>query len=487
MKKTATTNKNQVSRRFRQRLLRLSAWSMVALFAFVVLKSQFDSLQTKSAISSTRPNDGVTTSVKPLWETWFEAWRNTTPTANVNANANANANNVTPPKPLTPTRVWVDVESLARRHAAWRLAEQLASRAPTENIIAPVAPPQNRFFADNDFAFNNNFRRTDSERYNTEDRVLDVSSFLHSRSNSAFSNSAVDTRIESALTRRARASQNTYINNLSRDLSRDLSRERMMRESESRAILEEEIEAARTAGLFEISPILLSEIEQLELTNLRLKLLPSSILREDEKRRARERLLILQSRWDEALRRQEAQNLANIEELRDVEPRRLRVEGETAISLSQSRSQAADAARLRVLRESQNALLARDFDALQPLKPLSARTSIAIFAAPASPLPSSANRSKINRIKMNRAPSIEVLPTQVEDRVLVVASNEQANASKVSAATQIANLRAQARREAQAWTRFVAQRRGWQVAPVPVSGGTKLRNATEEVWRAWQK
>ena len=228
---------------------------------------------------------------------------------------------------------------------------------------------------------------------------------------------------------------------------------------------------------------MLSEAEQLELTNLRLKLLPSSILGEDEKRRARERMLILQSRWDEALRRQEAQNLANIEELRDVEPRRLRVEGETAIALSQSRLQTADAARLRTLRESQNALLARDFDALQPLKPLWAQTATSDFlTAPASPLPSSANRETALS-----APSIKVLPTQTEDRVLDVAPNNRVSVSEVSAATQIANMRAQARREAQAWTRFVAQRNSWQIAPSPVSSGTKLRNATEEVWRAWQR
>ena len=303
---------------------------------------------------------------------------------------------------------------------------------------------------------------------------------------------------ESVLSKAARANQEKALRVLANDLNRDLRRERTLRERESREVLGEAIDAARTLDLTSPDPILLSAEEQLELTNLRLKLLPSSQISPEEEAVARRRYRVLQGRWDEALRRQEAQYRDEIEEQREVEPRRLRHEGEAAIAQSQSRLQIADSARLRTLSQSQRELLARDFTMWQPLRNSSNRLSLSPIATSSGNFAVDNSAVAKRLLRTNRAAFDESSPrsfandisfsnnAQMPSRVLDVATyGAVSNTGNV--ANSVAALRAQARRDAQIWAQIVAQREGWQRSSPDKNAKTPLFNATEIVWRAWQR
>jgi hypothetical protein len=509
-------------RRFYQRLVPLLL--LLAASAFAVATARWalnrlpsTSLATNTSMSqeerlaaSTRVRKNVDGSVtvdatKPAWRIWLDAWlaSRRTPQA-----GSTQPNPAQPDATKTPQQpVWIDVEALARRHPSWQLADRLMARttSPVPHITGttPVSAPDVRSFAA--AGENASFWQAFQNRGSVAGSGTPVRSgrrgFDLPSAQVLSLNGATSTRSsrEAAFADAARARQERALRSLTNALGSNLSRERTLRAREAREILDEEVAAARALGLLPPEPILLSAEEQLELTNLRLKLLPSSRLSPEEEVVARRRYLYLQSRWDEALRRQETLHLAEIEEQREIEPRRLRTEGEAAIVQSQSRLQVADAARLQALNQAQNELIARDFAEWQPLRnasqgvtSLANAPASAFSSSPASALSqgraSSIGRSDLALLVLPRAimgnvPNLSFGgATPVSGRVLDAPPQRFINNSQT-----VATLRAQARRDAQLWARIIAQREGWQRVFSPRSNDKKpVLNGTETVWRAWQ-
>ncbi|HVF10807.1 MAG TPA: hypothetical protein VNA16_08390, partial [Abditibacteriaceae bacterium] len=76
--------------------------------------------------------------------------------------------------------------------------------------------------------------------------------------------------------------------------------------------LEDDIEVAQRMGLAELEPSLLPDPMQLEMTNLRLRLLEQLYITEPERTAAEKRLQVLEAEWEEKLRRQETERLAEL-------------------------------------------------------------------------------------------------------------------------------------------------------------------------------
>src|SRR5690606_15497403 len=83
--------------------------------------------------------------------------------------------------------------------------------------------------------------------------------------------------------------------------------------------------------LSQLSPLLPSDAILLEMTNLRLQLLPNVATPEDERVKAQQRLDFLEGQWAVLLREQEAERLRELRRLIEERPRRLREEGEVEI------------------------------------------------------------------------------------------------------------------------------------------------------------
>ncbi len=367
-----------------------------------------------------------------LYAAWFRAWQNRSQPTQIAA------------KTLAPL-VFIDTETLAHRLPSWRLADSLAA-TPTKIAIAlpnETLPP---LFSAPRFSGN---------------RVLDSS-----RNRGAFFPSATAVRIaggretsnESALQNAAQGRATDELSRFLRDEAQILADSRRARADDARATLEDDVLAARDIVLPPIVPAGLPLAVQLEITNLRLKLLPNSNTSAGDRAFAQARLFRLQEIWKQKLRDQETQLLDEWTRQRDEEPQRVRREGEAQIADQSARARRNDRARLTALREEQTRFLTNDFDALSSLgttfPPFSVRRVGALFLA--QPDVFSSRPVKFPP----RFASTE--PTK---------SNASFSLSSGgSARTKVALLRAQARHEAQGWANDLSHRRGWRLSPQRAAG-----------------
>ncbi len=366
-----------------------------------------------------------------------------------------------------PPLVYIDVLALAQRHPAWRLAEQLdASQPATVDIAFPGAMPR-ASEADIQPLSHASLSRVPF----VDNRVLDatapgVTSASRSVALTSKTVGAARRSVEEAFWQNGARRQSAIgLNQFLQAARADQKSARRAQHEEGHATLEDDL-TSREIVLPMIEPIGLPPAVQLEITNLRLKLLPNANTPALERAKAQAQLSNLQTIWKDKLRAQEEQLLQEWARQRDEEPLRLRREGEAQIAAQMQRAKNVDEARLTQLRNEQQRFLASDFSsrdtfalALPPFSVYQVRGALMPSAAKVSP---------------HLAPRIrwpEMAP--VGERIVQPPlKSGSASVSLGAKATRAKALRAQALQDARGWAQTVARSRGWHLTEKAEPGAT---------------
>lgn len=395
--------------------------------------------KSSSAQNAITQNANSTSTRASVVGAWWNAWRN-----GAARNGAETIKQTAAPMPL----VFIDIESLARRNPSWKLAEELSSSHQIVRLSTPNARIEKPELATTFF----------------RNRVLDarpddVSAPQITTFRVA---SSLQNGDESALQNRAQINADSNLNSFLSDAAKVQSAARRMDEEQSRAALQDEIAAAYEVVLPPLVPAGLPPEVQLEITNLRLKLLPNSNTSVEERAQAQARLFRLQEVWKQRLRDQEEQLLQEWTRQRDEEPRRVEREGEAQIAQQNARARRNDAARLAILRDEQTRFLEGDFaDA----------SSLGIL------LPSFSQR-KVGDVSVARAPvatrnfALPRTSTISSRNVLASSFSAAASVENVRGGNnqRVAQLRALALKDARRWAKNLARSRDWRLSERAVAG-----------------
>lgn len=334
---------------------------------------------------------------------------------------------------------FIDTAMLAARHPAWKLADALervegvtvAWSAPSDFSHAPIVP-----FGALSIAAPNGVPgyKQDARYLPAAGLAIRQSAAMHRQEN------ALDRFLQTAATRR-----NTSLTE---------------RETLLRAALDEDVEASRRLSLDELDPALLSEAEQLELTNLRLKLLKALTHLDINKEETKAEVRLLQAEWQAALARQANARRLELERLGEQRPREQQAAGQQKIDaiLTHARQQG-EAVLSDAAREHEDRL-ARDFAAS------GARLDIRLPAAflPSQNWPFGSRRGSFTGSGHNTSASDRTFAlhtASLRERPFFGQTPESAGTSRLR--EQVRVLRSQAWRDAQRWAQIAARQGGWRL------------------------
>jgi hypothetical protein len=290
----------------RARLLRLIALCSLALSPVAL-----------SGCSQTPPPTDSSPQA-PSWGTVLQNWWQ------ASTQTNKTAPSPTPVTASVSSPTQNDIARLARQHPAWKLADALQ-----QNRMAPLSfeaiEPGSVRSGDTLQApdFDVNFDNAANQRQGNSNSALPEP---------ANSSQPVETPAPhildfGELNNAARDQQETSLTDFLRSVA--VRHEDWQRDY--RAILQialgEEVEAAAQRTPHALSLVLPTPEVQLEMTNLRLRLLRNVFTTEEEREAARNRLRDLLIQWRAALREQESARAQELQRLRGEEPERIRREG----------------------------------------------------------------------------------------------------------------------------------------------------------------
>ena len=328
-----------------------------------------------------------------------------------------------------PRTIYVEVDALARRHAAWQLADDLqkGALAPTQARQVQVALPQTQ--ARQNFA------------QGGRDLALPAPATLPVR----------PARVVTATESNNRALQNTRatLDDFLADLrARQIALENAQDEL-ARLAIEDRIRAATRGAVeaIELEPV--SPEVALELSNLRLQLLAQLSVPAAQQAAATAKIEAIEARLNEIWAAQTAAQAERLRAVLEELPRVLRREGLAAL----------DAAALRRQREraALNAELRATVEArLRGAAPASDAQILRLFLPPARvPRARSVDAAR-NFFQTRSAPATSAPP---RNDVVIPGTRALGRADSFGGPT-IAELRAQARRDARVWARNWALSRG---------------------------
>jgi hypothetical protein len=277
-------------------------------------------------------------------------------------------------KPL----VFVDVVALAQRHPAWRLASALESGTTGNGGSAGTADLVSLNFAVDTsvapFPTIAGNTTAGTSRAPADDTAPGAVSYARAGRNGSRSGyqagmtSAAATRIvASGLANRqdiARRQQEAAVDRFLEDATERQKDERIDRAASLRAALRDEVAASTRNTLEELEPVLPADPIQLEMTNLRLRLLTNSDLTEAEVEAARAELRELEARWQAQLKAQEEARIAELNRLRVERPLQLRREGEARLAAVLAEAEVVDARLRQEIHTAHASRVAADFDAI---------------------------------------------------------------------------------------------------------------------------
>lgn len=268
-----------------------------------------------------KPSSPANPSSSPSWGTVLQNWWQATTEAK---------NSPPAPPAVSPVKApsQSEIARLARQHPAWKLADALQENrlAPLSfEAITPGTVQGSLTLPLPDFDVN--FPDANSPRGNNP-----YSSLPEPASNLPSGETRTARVLEfGELHEAARAQQETSV----ADFLRSVAARQEDWQRDYRAILQlalrEDIEAAASRVPTAIALVLPAPEIQLEMTNLRLRLLRNVFTTEEEREAARNRLRELLMQWRAALREQESARHRELQRLRNEEPERIRSEGQIRI------------------------------------------------------------------------------------------------------------------------------------------------------------
>lgn len=402
-----------------------------------------------------------------------------------------------PEPPLVATQVtsaYINVGTLAARHPAWKLAESLEKpgTSPTgfDSIDAPQAP--------RGLSLQSASLEPDAEGTLPNPAGEDETP-LSGAPGYERPPQRLTARAATALEDQARQQQEGALATFLQDVATYQKNNRDDEMLRLDAELKDKIEAAQRLSLANLQPLQPPAAAQLEMTNLRIKLLSNTKTTPEGRERAQARLNVLEAEWRVELRRQENARLAELRRLLTEVPEQMNQAGQVNITeVLNARSARDDALRERVanaLRERVSAGFGPDDraplfvqlpGASLPVQSLGEGPdpSLAPFLRPAQPALPAASKSilEINSTFRPVWPSTSAFTAEVNTMARVPA---QPATRPLSASQQrVATLRRQALTEAKRWAQSIARRRNWQLQarrttaegnPVPDRTGEALQ------------
>jgi len=345
--------------------------------------------------------------------------------------------------------IYIDSNALARRHPAWRLADQLerGEVSPSSpQILRALAPisAENRFTGD-----------SEKTAQSTSNRA--VSGVIVRDQSADFAADSPQTR--------------GFDRFLTQSAARDALRARDAAFLARRA-LEDATALARRRAVAEADLPTLSPEELLELLNLRLQLLRNLSRTPAQREAAREEIRAIEARYAALLKRQTQAEAARLRAATLEIPNRLRREGLLRIE-AEARISAQKQADLRRELALENRNRARrDFGSLPslqvelpPLRSIS-RPPTSRLPAPTSRLPAPTSRlpRSTSRAAQNPADFFETARREAASNAPLEAKTAVLGANRARIA---ANLREQARAEAAQWARRAASNLGARLSQTP--------------------
>ncbi len=290
----------------RARLFRLTAICSLALSSGALV-----------GCSQSPPAPANSSSSTPSWGTVLQNWWR------ASTEAKKTAPTPTPvPSIAAPTQS--EIARLARQHPAWKLADALQENQMAALPFEAIAPGTARNAATLAApSFDVDFSNPRNQRGNNPNSSLpEPASRLRSGENAT-------TRVLDfgELNEAARIQQETSLT----DFLQSVATRQEDWQRDYRAILQmalgEDVEAAAQRAPHAIPLVLPTPEVQLEMTNLRLRLLRNVFTTEEERQTARTRLRELLVQWRAALREQERARAQELQRLRNEEPEKIQREG----------------------------------------------------------------------------------------------------------------------------------------------------------------
>jgi hypothetical protein len=389
-------------------------------------------------------------------------------------------------KPITlsgaPQPAFIDVAVLATRHPAWKLAESLEKSDQKalrfSGIAAPQSPRALSLQRSSQESASGSLPRPAGE----SDEVISGASGYERPPQRIAARSA------SLLETQAKERQEGTLTSFLQDVQRKQATNRADERERLRADLKDEIEVSQRLALASLEPLLPSPAVQLEMTNLRIQLLPNAPGTEAESERARTRLAQLEAEWRAQLQAQAEERFDELFRLLITLPIEKRQAGYTDIEKTLSEQLKRDDNLRRIVEEALRERIAAGFG-VDDLAPLTIQLpgvqlppqSLGSVLGSASPLLVSAPSYRINnQMDLNRSliwPSAVALAGK---EAKYSAMPPRVVASLTATQKRAAELRRQAWQEANRWAKTVARRRHWQLQNRRGTGGQNVPDRTRE-------
>ena len=384
-----------------------------------------------------------------------------------------------------PQPAFINVAALAARHPAWKLAESLdKSDNKALGFSAIAAPNTPRALALQSSALEPAGNALPRPAGEDDDAGGSAPGYQRP-------SQRVVARAATPLETQAKERQEGTLTSFLQDVQRKQAVNRADETTRLRAELEDEIEAAQRLALAGLEPLLPPPAVQLEMTNLRIQLLPNAPVTEAEREKAATRLAQLEAEWRAQLRAQAEERFQELRRLLTEVPLQQREAGSKAIEKTLGERLTRDENLRRIVEQALRERIAAGFGA-DDMNPLAIQLpDVQLLPQNIGQSPTLAGSAPYriqNQMDLNKLPpSPSALPFTASFSASL--ATPKAKASRVPArivpsltATQkrAAELRLQALQEARRWAKAIARRQHWALQNQRSVNGQSVPDRTGE-------
>lgn len=358
-----------------------------------------------------------------------------------------------------PQPAYIDIPTLAKRLPTWKLAANIEKSGQNARFSAIEAPQEPRALAMKSAPLEKPDGRLPRPVGETDEPIGSAPGYERAPLR-------VAARDATALEDQGQQRQEGTLESFLSDVARKENAHRQDDQMRLRAELEDEIEASQRLALASLEPLLPPPATQLEMTNLRIQLLPNSPESDAEKEQAAARLTQLEAQWRAQLRAQADKRFEELRRLLTEVPIEKREAGFKEIEKTLNARDIQEKNLRKLVETALRERIAAGFgpDDTAPLfiqLPGAQLPSQSLGSTPV--LGASAPRSlPTNQINSNIAliwPSAAAF-TQRPDVSNVL---PRTAAPSTAAQKRAAALRKQALQEATRWAKSIAKRRHWKL------------------------
>ncbi len=360
----------------------------------------------------------------------------------------------------TPQPAFIDVSALAKRLPSWKLAQQLEKGGQNVRFSAIDAPQAPR-------ALQLQSAPSEKPSGSLPRPAGEIDEPMNGTGAFERAPLRVAARDAAPLENQARQRQEGTLEAFLTDVAHQQDATRADDKMSLRAELEDEIEATQRLALASLEPLLPPPAIQLEMTNLRIQLLPNSAPTEAERQQAAARLEQLEAEWRTQLRAQANQRFEELRHLLTEVPVEKRVAGYHEIQKTLSERAVRDENLRKLVESALRERIAAGFGsddraALFIQLPGAKLAPQTMGTAPISPAAAPFNFID-NQINSNTPLLWPSAAAFIENGGAVSSVASRSTTPLTNTQKHAATLRQQALKEAAHWAKSIARRRNWRL------------------------